>query len=106
VSFATDLALGLRRRLLPRFGERLELVRLFGSYARGDAHEESDVDVLVLVRGLTRPEKIAVIEAAGELGLAAGRSVSALAMDAEEFQKLRTLEARLALDIDREGVSV
>lgn len=37
-------------------------VRLFGSFARGEAHEDSDVDVLVLVQGLTDLE----------IGLAAG----------------------------------
>ena len=41
--------LELKQRLALRFGERLLAVRLFGSRARGEAHEESDVDVL---RGL------------------------------------------------------
>ncbi len=32
------------------YGDRLEKVILYGSYARGDAHEESDVDFLVVLR--------------------------------------------------------
>ena len=31
------------------FGERLKTVILFGSYARGDYDEESDIDVMVVV---------------------------------------------------------
>jgi len=31
------------------FGDRLEAVILYGSYARGDYDEESDIDVMVLV---------------------------------------------------------
>ena len=31
------------------FGERLYDVRLFGSYARGDYREDSDIDVMVIV---------------------------------------------------------
>jgi uncharacterized protein len=33
------------------YGERLSRVVLYGSYARGDARPESDVDVLVVLKG-------------------------------------------------------
>jgi predicted nucleotidyltransferase len=46
------------------FGTRLAEVRLFGSHARGEASEDSDIDVLVLVAELT-PAEIGV--AAGEV---------------------------------------
>jgi predicted nucleotidyltransferase len=36
------------------FGDRLVSVVLFGSHARGEARPESDIDVLVIVRGLPR----------------------------------------------------
>ena len=41
----------LRRRLDALYGDRLVRAVLFGSYARGEATEESDVDVLVVLRG-------------------------------------------------------
>lgn len=50
----------LRRELRDRFGERLRDLRLFGSKVRGDAHEESDIDVLVLLDGCTRDDRNAV----------------------------------------------
>ncbi len=37
-------------RLRQRYGDNLLRVRLFGSKARGDAHEESDFDLLVVLR--------------------------------------------------------
>ena len=43
-------------RLRSRFGSRLHGIVLFGSWARGEAHEDSDVDVLVLVDRLTSIE--------------------------------------------------
>lgn len=36
------------------FGDRLVSVVLFGSHARGKARPESDIDVLVVIRGLPR----------------------------------------------------
>ena len=33
------------------YGERLERVVLYGSHARGDARPDSDVDLLVVLRG-------------------------------------------------------
>lgn len=41
----------LRARLDALYGARLVRVVLFGSYARGEATPESDVDVLVVLRG-------------------------------------------------------
>ena len=38
------------------FGEKLENVILYGSYARGDADEESDIDIMALVSGVSREE--------------------------------------------------
>ena len=40
----------LRARLAALYGDRLVRVVLFGSYARGEATEDSDVDVLVVLR--------------------------------------------------------
>ena len=39
----------LNRRLASLYGQRLRGVYLFGSYARDEAHEESDVDVLIVL---------------------------------------------------------
>lgn len=55
---------------------------------------------------LTRPEKIEAIEAAADMRLMHHVALSALAMRTAEFIWLREREARLALDIDREGVAL
>jgi predicted nucleotidyltransferase len=41
-----------RAALDEMYGERLERVVLFGSRARGDAHEDSDFDVVVFLRDM------------------------------------------------------
>jgi len=41
----------LRGRLEALYGERLHAVVLYGSYARGEATPDSDVDVMVVLEG-------------------------------------------------------
>jgi predicted nucleotidyltransferase len=43
------LALEFKQSLRERYGERFAKLILFGSYVRGDFHEESDVDFLVVL---------------------------------------------------------
>ena len=40
----------VKRALTNLYGERLDRVILFGSYARGDFHAESDVDYMVMLK--------------------------------------------------------
>jgi predicted nucleotidyltransferase len=44
-----------KARLEALYGDRLDRVVLYGSYARGDAREDSDVDLLVVLRGDYEP---------------------------------------------------
>ena len=39
----------IKRYLEERYGDKIKEVILYGSYARGDARDDSDVDVLVVV---------------------------------------------------------
>ena len=44
--------------LKERFGGRIKKVILFGSVARGDAEEDSDIDVLVIGEGITQERNL------------------------------------------------
>lgn len=93
-------------RLRRLFGERLLELRLFGSYARGEAHEDSDVDVLVLVDGLTDLEIGVVAGEAAPVIQRTGFALAPLPMSSERLALLRLQGRALADALDREGISL
>lgn len=98
-----------RRLLGELFGERLEMLRLFGSRARGDSEPESDVDVAVVILGLTEPERTRAVELATLAWRTAGRPdglLSPLVWSSAEFADRLAAERRIALDVRDEGVAV
>ena len=44
-----------KSRLSELYGDRLDRVILYGSQARGDAQPDSDIDVLVVLKGTVNP---------------------------------------------------
>ena len=94
----------LKRFLESFLGDLLINMVLFGSMARGDYHDESDVDVAIIVRGLTRKLKSQILDEVAKLELEHHMPVSVLVLSDEEFNRLKKRERRIALDIEREGI--
>lgn len=88
-----------------RFGARLAAIRLFGSYARGEATAESDVDCLVLLDRVDDTDDRAITDLAADLvWQIAGVVVSPMVMSVDQFDAWKATERRTPLEIDREGV--
>jgi len=87
--------------LKERFGERIREVILFGSVARGDAKEDSDIDVLVIGEGITQRE---ISELTWEVLMETGEVVSAIVESPDEFK--RTKNSSFHRTVLREGVLV
>lgn len=83
----------LKSRLSALYGERLKGVYLFGSYARNEADEESDLDLLVVLdevenysREITRTSELV-----SELSLKYGISISRFFSSKEQWREDTTL---------------
>jgi hypothetical protein len=95
----------LRADLTGLLGERLRRLVLFGSYARNQFDEESDVDVLVLIDALGPADRNRIIDATVRCSTA-DIILSPLILTVAELDALRARELLIATDIDREGIVV
>lgn len=87
-----------------RFGDGVLDVRLFGSFARGEAYEESDVDVAVVLERADRRTRGEVIDIATDIGLPLELNLSPTIFDRETYERWRRQERPLVMDIERDGV--
>ena len=97
------------RRVRERLGERVKKIAVYGSRARGDVHEGSDIDVLVLLEGdVGFADRHVVTRMACDVALEAPNFVelSPRTMSDAEFEQLLRDEWRFARDVAREGVPV
>lgn len=94
----------LKSALNTRLGSSLEKLVMFGSRARGDYDEESDIDIAVIVHGLDRKLKREVINLVADIELEYLVPLSTLVLSSQAHEVLVQKERRIALDIEREGV--
>jgi len=81
------LLVELEARLSKTFAGRSCEVRLFGSYVRGEATEDSDVDVLVLLDRLDPSEIATVADVTTGLALETGIGFAAVPMARERWSE-------------------
>lgn len=85
----------------------IERIVLFGSAARGEADEESDVDLLLVTkRRLNRRERHRITDAVCEVNLEYGTNFSTLVVDSYTWQHGFMTYLNIHKEIQREGVSV
>ena len=98
------------RRVRARFGDRMARVVLFGSRARGDVTEESDIDLLVLLRVPVAEETQAtrevweIVEDVLRLAPKVYVPLAPIVLAEEGFLELKRLERAFALDVEAEGI--
>ena len=87
------------------YGDRFAGLVLYGSMARGDYHDESDIDLLVLLNGDVNVyrEVGPIGEALFPIQLQSSRYISAQAMSLEDYHHCRW---PFYLSVRREGVAL
>ena len=95
----------LRAALQALYGDRLARLVLYGSHARDEAHDESDVDVMVVLAGAVRPVQ-EIRRMSGiclTLGMRYERRISVFPVSADAFANK---DSMLLRQVHAEGVTV
>lgn len=104
--YAHDLQIAqkLKDLTLQVDGKRIRKIILFGSRARGDAHPDSDYDLLVILRHITPQEKPSYLLDLYRAFRGTGVAVEPWVMDEEEFEETKAIIGGLAYPAWKEGV--
>jgi predicted nucleotidyltransferase len=93
-----------REEIEKLYGERLKSIILYGSWARDDATEESDIDLLVVLKGQVIPGKEIdrMIDIITDINLKYGVLVSVCPISEEDYS---TVNSPLLLNVRKEGIA-
>ncbi len=93
----------LKNGLAELYGQRLKAVILFGSYARGDYHKGSDLDVLIVLDAYQSywEELVRSAELASELSLEHNVTISRMIVTEDQWKKG---ELPVLRNINAEGI--
>ncbi len=100
------------RTIAREFQQRLMAIvpvldmRVFGSRARGDATEESDLDVFIEVETLTKTLRERIFDLAWEVGFEMDRVISTIVVTRDDLQHGAAGANPLIRQVEREGVQV
>ena len=99
---ATEFA----NKVYHEFGDQVESILLFGSRARGDADEDSDMDLLVILSD-TEPSLVRAIRyLAVDVWLKYGIYLSTRVWSQAHWQKLEEMQTFLYCNIRRDGIKL
>jgi predicted nucleotidyltransferase len=80
-----------------------ERIILFGSYARGDNTEKSDIDILILIKNLENERKITGALYKALLNENIPIPIDFIAIDYDKYNKLKNETGYIYKTIEREG---
>lgn len=88
------------------FKNKLVRVVLFGSYARGSPHEQSDIDLLVIEKGMTDADEETLLRITTDAELKSEDDISLLTKSLREWNRMREAGSVFYRVIMREGHSL
>ncbi|TAH14986.1 MAG: nucleotidyltransferase domain-containing protein [Runella slithyformis] len=101
-----QIAENFKQLLCNHYGERLQRLILFGSYARNDFHDESDVDLMIVLNDIQVHHGLeirALSKVVSDLSLKFGKSISILPVSKNRFE---TSSLPFYTAVRREGIEL
>jgi predicted nucleotidyltransferase len=95
-----------RLALRERFGDVAKSITVYGSKARGEATEESDLDLLLLIEEGDWRLKWDIADVAYDLAIGTNVVPSVKVLTIAEWDRLREMESVFREEVERDGVLV
>ena len=93
-------------RIRQTLHSELKSARLFGSRARGEGHEYSDLDIALVVTHAGRARRYEVYDLAFDIGLQHRVALAPLVIEEQRFETLKARERLIVQEIERDGIPV
>ena len=87
-------------------GPDLREARLFGSRARGEGHEHSDIDIALIVSAGGRARRYELYDVSFDIGLRHGVELAPLVIEESRLRELEARERLIAFDIATQGIAL
>ncbi len=88
------------------YGEKVDDIILYGSYARGEAGADSDVDVLIVLNGDLSKGRERAAELATEALLKHGTIISPKMVSPENYEAMKKMKLPFIENVRNEGIKV
>jgi len=92
------------RALKEKLGDEIVSIRLFGSKARGDFYQDSDIDIFILVKEKKRPVIDELDEIAANCVFHYDLPLSPVVYDMFEYRKNKELRSFFFENVEKEGI--
>jgi predicted nucleotidyltransferase len=93
-------------RIKEKLEDNLIFIKMFGSKARGDFHEDSDIDILIVVNNKTIAVRDEIYNILFELDPYYEHKVSIILFSLYEYKKNEEMKSPFTQHIDHEGINL
>ncbi len=89
--------------IIKKFPEYIRLLELFGSKARGDDTDDSDIDILVLTEGEDFEKNREICGTAVDFSIEYDTYISAKIFEVKEFKRLKARHSIFIRNVEKDG---
>ena len=97
-----------KEKIIRKFGDSVVLIKLYGSKARGDSHQDSDIDVLLVFKNdsIQNSTKETIAEIVFDILLELNVYISAATFSFREYNYLNNPPIPFMYWIQKEGINL